>query len=374
MAEYSRFAKGSYTVPTGVTQPIYLPFQPTAVHLLNATTFATNTANLVNEVWWDVALGQGTALMTFVGASATYYLSTDTVTTSGISTFSNGLSLQYGPQVQIVSATAASPAVFTVASGAGPAVGDVVVFEGLYQSSTTGMIQMCGMPFKVSAATATTFTVVWTATGSNYTALSASPTGAYYRKVLNPYLYLPGVTFISAINTSTSLITTTTNHNYVVGQEVAFRIPSAWGTTQLNSLPNNSIPGSPIYGYVTAVNSNTTFTVNISMTGYTAFNPNVTIAQVQAGLSFPQVVAVGDVNTGGVQYSGGALYPSPVFPTATSGVSTINGPAIQGAFVNNTRQGFTVGNGVGAINSSAIMGGVAGNTMLWEAWIPDFGT
>ena len=175
------------------------------------------------------------------------------------------------------------------------------------------MPQISGMTFVISAVgDADHFSVVWPGGGSNYTALSGSPAGATVKKVLYPWLYSPGVAYIEAITTgTTTTIVTTAPHNYVVGQEIAFRIPQAWGTTQLNSLPDVLIPGSPIYGYVTSVTNSTTFVCNINSTGYTAFNTNLTVAQM-VGQSFPQVVAVGDVNSGGVAYSGGALYPSPL--------------------------------------------------------------
>jgi len=91
------------------------------------------------------------------------------------------------------------------------------------------------------------------------------------------------------------------------------------------------------------------------------------------GQSLPQVVSVGDVNSGGVAYSGGALYPSPVFPTSSGGTSSINGPAISGAFVNNTSQGFLVGLGVGAVQSSALLL-TASSVYLWEAFLYDYGS
>ena len=82
------------------------------------------------------------------------------------------------------------------------------------------------------------------------------------------------------------------------------------------------------------------------------------------GQSFPQVVAVGDVNSGGVAYSGGALYPSPL----VNGVSTINGPAISGAFVNNTSQGFIVGVGAAVSDASSTLVGANGNVFYWQAF------
>ncbi len=207
----------------------------------------------------------------------------------------------------------------------------------------------------------------WNGNQSNYTALSGSPTGAFVKKVLYPSLYVPGVSIIEAITTgSTTTIVTTAPHNLVVGQEVAFRIPTVWGTTQLNSLPNSTIPGSPIYGYVITVTDARTVVVNINSTGYTAYNSNQPVASVP-GLSFPQMVAVGDINTGGVQISSGSpLYPPPKFLQENGSFeSTINGPAIQGAFVNNTSQGFILGAGLAVAAQAA-------QVIYWRAFLHDY--
>lgn len=368
MTEYSRAAKGTFT-STGASKAIYLPFQPTLVRLTNYSAAATPANHGVPFANWDSNMGQGFAVEQVF--NATPVLSTDVVTSNGISTFGAGLALQFGAQQQIIGATKASPIVFNVTAH-GYSVGDIIMLEGLYQSATTGMPQIAGMLFQISAVgDADHFTVVWNGNQSNYTALSGSPTGAFVRKVLYPFLYLPGVNFISAVTTgTTTTITTTTAHNFVVGQEIAFRIPSQWGITQLNSLPNNTIPGSPVYGYVTSITSNTVFVCNINSTGFTAYANNPTVASVP-GLTFPQVLAVGDVNSGGAAYSGGALYPSPSFPTSSGGVSTINGPAISGAFVNNTRQGFLIGAGAGATDTSSVLVGANGNVILWEAYYLD---
>lgn len=339
MAEYSKIAKGHVTT-TGGTVPVYLPFQPTSVKWWNLTAYTSAATGYVSNGYWDVSMGQGAALYETVTASTLALVGNGT-TSGGISTFSAGVMLQFGAQKQIIGATAANPIVFNVTAH-GYVVGDIVMFEGLYQSATTGMPQISGMPFVISAVgDADHFSVVWPGAGSNYTALSGSPTGAYVKKVLYPFLYAPGVAFIEAVTTgSTTTIVTTAPNNFVVGQQVGFAVPASWGTSQLNEFPNNTIPGSPQYGYVISITNSTTFVVSINSTSYTAFNTNQTVAAVKAGLSFPQVFAVGDVNTGGVQISSGSnLYPSPV----VNGVSTINGPAIQGAFVNNSRQGFSFG-------------------------------
>ena len=303
MTEYSKIAKVTFT-STGATKAINLPFQPNLIRLFNYTAAVTPATHGVPFAYWDSTMGQGTAVEQVF--NATPVLTTDVVTANGFSTFAAGLSLQFGPKQQIIGATAANPIVFNVTAH-GYAVGDIVQFEGLYQSPTTGMSQIAGMNFVVSAVgDANHFSIVWPGAGSNYTALSGSPVGAFVRKVLYPFLYAPGVSFIEAITTgATTTVVTTTPHNLVVGSEVAFRIPTSWGTVQLNSLPDVLIPGSPIYGYVISVTNSTTFVVNINSTGYTAFNTNQTIASVP-GLSFPQVLAVGDVNTGGLPISPGS--------------------------------------------------------------------
>jgi hypothetical protein len=137
-------------------------------------------------------------------------------------------------------------------------------------------------------------------------------------------------------------------------------------------LPNETNPGRPIYYFVQSIQSNTQFTCTALSSGVTAFNSNQPVSSVP-GLQLPQVVAVGDVNTGGIPFSGGALYPSPSFPTFSGGVPTINGPAISGAFVNNTSQGFLIGLGTGTVDTSALLL-TASSTYIWEAIYYDFGS
>lgn len=372
MTEYSRMAKGRFT-STGAAQIVNLPFVPDFVEFINYTAAASGADNGVPMAWWDANMGQGVAVIDRFQAAN--QLTTDTVDSNGISTFTAGLLLQYGASQAVSTITKADPAVVTSVSAHGLASGDVVIFQNLYQTATTGMPQIDGIPFTVTVTGATTFTIPWNTNQSNYTAYdtATATSDATFKKVLYPYLYAPGVNIISAITTgSTTTIDTTSAHNFVVGQEVAFRIPSSWGTIQLNSLPNTTIPGSPIYGYVVSVTDYNTVVVNINSSSYTAFNSNQTVASVP-GLSYAQIVAVGDVNTGGVPISSGSvLYPPPFTrPIGTTTVNTINGPAIQGAYFNNTSQGFIIGAGTAQGDSSAILIGAVSDVIYWRAFIHD---
>lgn len=344
--EYDRQAQGLVSSTGGATSVI-LPFTPNAIEIFNATR-ATAGAG-VTRAWWQSEMGQGAAGLVTTGSSIDLTSYITSATGTGFTTFQAALANQYGPSVQINTITKVAGApVITTLTAHGLVTGNVVIFQNLYQTATTGMQQLCNIPFVVTKTGANTFTIAIDNSGSMFTAYNytTATVQGTVKQVLYPFLYAPGVSTISAITLgATTTVDTATPHNFVVGQEVAFRIPSAYGTTQLNSLPNVVIPGSPIYGFVTVVNSTTEVVVNINSTGYTAFT-QPTVAQVLAGLAPAQILAVGDVNSGSNQFG--------FNPPLVNGIATINGPAIAGAYLNNTNQGFIIGASVAATASDSI--------------------
>jgi hypothetical protein len=387
MAEYSRIAKGSFVAVSGQTSAVInLPFQPDFVEVWNYTNIAAGvTDSTITRAYWDnkmVDPTSGNPITMIEGYSSTGALIYDNIITNGISSFAAGLLLQYGPTQQIASTTK-SGNIITTASAHGYAVGDTVIMQGLATGVTNNAYRLLnGIPFTiVTVPTTTEFTISWNTNQSSYTALSGSPAGALVKKVLYPFLYLPQDNFISAVTTGAAqtVIQTTMYHNLELGQEVAFRVPSFWGMTQLNSLPNTLIPGSPIYGYVTAITGtvngvtldNWHVAVNINSSNYTAFTTNQTT--IPTSITPAQIVAVGDVNTGGVSigtYDTTTLYPSPAFPIPNNRVPTINGPAIKGAFVNNTEQGFVIGAGAPTVITGTTIV-TSASTILWRAYLSD---
>jgi hypothetical protein len=396
MAEYSRLAKGSFTAATGQTSAVVtLPFTPDYVEVWNLTNIGSAAlAGNILRAYWDNNIPPYTpsgksASQTMVEVyNATPAVIYDTVYTNGvtggtapaagISAFSGGIALQYGATQQISGITKANPAVVTTVSAHGYNVGDTVIMQGIALSTTNNMQLLNGVPFTITAVgSSTTFTIKWDSSGSNYTAISGSPAGALVKKVLYPFLYLPEdnvVSFVTLGNTTT--VATTMYHNFEVGQEIAFRIPPLWGVTQLNSLPNVLIPGQPIYGYVSSVTDNWTFVCTINSTAFTAYTNNFTMtAATLSGLTYPQTLSVGDVNTGGQIYGLNGttiLYPPPFYPTSTNRVPSINGPAIRGAFTNNTSQGFIIGNGTPQEQAGTGTIVTSGAEVLWHAYLHDF--
>ena len=359
MAEYSKMAHGIFTTTTSVSGAVYLPFEPDFVQMWNLTASKTPTNAQVAWSMWNKFMPQGE------GISEVYEINNVLTTQSdyptGITSFSAALSLQFQAPIQISGMTIASSCIVTTAAVHSYGTGDIVVFQGLYETATTGMAQICGIPFVITVLSSTTFSIPWNTNQSNYIALTGSPTGAFVKKITYPFLYSPGVAYIQALTLgTTTVVNCTAPTNFVVGQEIAFRIPSLYGTTQLNPNQNQLIPGSPVYGVITQINNAQNFTCNINSSNFTPFSSNVPISAVP-GLSFAQVLAIGDLNTGGVQYSGNNLYPSPV----VNGFSTINGPAISGSFVNNSRNGFIFG-------ANAGLNGVAGQKIYWQAYSHDY--
>lgn len=382
MAEYSRLASGT-VLSSGNDTMVQVPFIPDFIEISNRTRAVAGAG--VTRAWWYKNMGQGSAFLDTFGTGDEFIApiggtsSGALVSGTGFSTFMAGLALQYGPVYSFATGTftisKANPALVTTSVAHNLVSGNVVIFANLSQTSTTGMQQIAGIPFVVTVTGATTFTIPWNTNQSNYTAFnSATSTGnvGSFKKILYPALYVPGTAVISAITLgATTTVVTTAPHNFVVGQEVAFRIPSipgvlppAWGTTELNSLPNVLIPGSPIYGYVVSVTNSTTVVVNIDSTTYTAFNNNFPFLSFP-GRTPPQIVAVGDVNTGGWPISAGSdLYPSPLVYDGF-GIAqrrTINGPAIQGAYINATFMGFVIGDSVA---------GTAEDVIYWRAYMHD---
>lgn len=101
---------------------------------------------------------------------------------------------------------------------------------------------------------------------------------------INADYYQPNVFVISNLSLGPqTVVTTSVDNNYVVGQLVRLLIPNAYGSSQISGQE----------GYVTSINSDDQFVVGINSTLANAFIPSPSY-----GPTPPQVVAIGDVNTG----------------------------------------------------------------------------
>jgi hypothetical protein len=110
---------------------------------------------------------------------------------------------------------------------------------------------------------------------------------------INPQYYQPSQFEISAISlVSTTIVTTTINNNYVIGQTVRLLIPATYGSIQLNEQQ----------GQVIDIPSPNQVTINVNSTNVDAF-----VASPTYGPTKPQILAIGDVNSGQINASGRAV-------------------------------------------------------------------
>jgi hypothetical protein len=129
------------------------------------------------------------------------------------------------------------------------------------------------------------------------------PTPPYNNPPIEPQYFQPSQFYISSITLGiNTTITTIKNHNYVIGQAIKLIIPPANGCRQLNE----------VTGYVILIPTANSVTTTI--------NSSMNVDQFVSSFSFnqPQILAVGDVNTGIISSTG----------------ATIRRIAISGAFVN----------------------------------------
>jgi len=97
--------------------------------------------------------------------------------------------------------------------------------------------------------------------------------------------YEPQFFFISSITLGqTTTVTTTTSQDYVIGQECRLIIPPTNGCRQLNEKK----------GIVKAIQSPTQVVLNIDS------SQNVDAFQTSSATTQPQILAIGDINTGAI--------------------------------------------------------------------------
>lgn len=114
------------------------------------------------------------------------------------------------------------------------------------------------------------------------------PVSPYNNVPINAQYYEPSQFFISAIALGqTTLVTTTVDHNYVVGQSVRLVIPYFNGTSQLNEQQ----------GLVISIPNTNQVIINIDSSRYSLFKTSTYPTQ-------PQILAIGDINSGNINTSG----------------------------------------------------------------------
>ena len=109
------------------------------------------------------------------------------------------------------------------------------------------------------------------------------PTPAYTNPPIQPQFYQPSRFIVTSITLGAdTLVTTSVNHNYVIGQLTRLLVPQPYGTYQLNEQS----------AYVIAIPAPNQVLLNINSSLYNAF-----VSSPAYSPTTPQILAIGDINT-----------------------------------------------------------------------------
>lgn len=126
-----------------------------------------------------------------------------------------------------------------------------------------------------------------------------------------PEYFRPDVYFITGITQGLmTTITTNVANQYVIGQQVRFVIPNMYRMIQLDEQQ----------AYVLTIVDPTSFKVGIDTRAYNTFDPSPPY-----GPTRPQVMAIGDVNTGVSNNPNGRVNQGTTIPGAFINTSPIEG-------------------------------------------------
>lgn len=114
------------------------------------------------------------------------------------------------------------------------------------------------------------------------------PVPPFANPPIQPQFYKPMTYAINAlVRGETTLVTTTINHDFSIGQQVRFVIPPTGGIRELNQ----------VTGYITAIPMANQVTIDLDTRGMEAFNYTGTDP-------FSYLLPIGDVNSGVINASG----------------------------------------------------------------------
>lgn len=201
------------------------------------------------------------------------------VTTAGFTFVADTANQTPSAAVAVTAITAASPAVISSASPA--VVGDTVRVYG-----TTGMLQVGGWDFTVSAVNPG---VTQSLNNMPAAGFAAPATAGFIRIIPFAPRFYPFNRRITAITLGNpTVIALNVTHFYTVGQHVKIKVPAAYGTIELDGLHGNiSAIGTAIGGCTN------TISVDIDSTGFSAFAfPTSAVAAV--GVDVPEITPMGE--------------------------------------------------------------------------------
>lgn len=242
---------GSFT-SAGTAKKINLPADCDFMRVINSTQLATTQATGRGCVFeWQRGLADGYGWM-WTKQNASNALDLEQITSGGFTLVQS----VPAPEAQVTGTalTAATPAVAT-ANSHGYSVGDRLRVYG-----TTGMLQIAGMEFTVTAVGG----------ANNYTlgylpaaGFAAPATAILSRRLPSTDLVEPGFRYITNVTQAAqAVVTMSVSHPYQIGELLFFRLPNQFGMGELDG---------KVAKVVAISSANNTVTIDLDTSGYTAF-------------------------------------------------------------------------------------------------------
>ena len=287
---------GSFTSDSSVARhDVVLPAgEPDFFRIRNRTAWGDDAAETSVEANWWKGMAQDSA-QTIDQAVTSGALSSEAITSAGFRFLDT-----WNPPVFAALATSgtditnAEPAVATMADTGVISVGDIVRV-----TDSTAMLQIAGMDFQVSAVSANTNITLQL----DASAFAAAATAGNIR-LIYPGRFYPRWRYIVPLEdalgisqAAQAIVCTSVNHDFSVGEKVSFRVPSAYGMSEVNNVSATVVSigvMSEGASYSTAVSASgyNAFRVDLDTSGYTAF-AFPTSAAFAAGLSNAIVLPAG---------------------------------------------------------------------------------
>ena len=292
-------AKGSF-ISDGAARTLEFPCPIDYFLVRNRSLWGTAPTAVVESTWHrGYADGQATHI-TEGGGSA---LTATATAAAGLGFYEiDFTNTEPGPLVATGTAvTNATPGV--VADATSPAVGNIV-----RMLNTTGMLQISGLEFEVTAVTPGVNFTLGYMVGAGY---AAAATNADYR-ILPNARFFPRRRWIQNITAAAAaVVSTSVAHGYAVGARITINNPDAnFGMPEIHGLT----------GTVTAVTANT-ITTDINSAAFTAF-AYPTSAIAATGVTHPTVTPFGEVATILTQATDNTLRSGLRLETAVVGLNT----------------------------------------------------
>ena len=348
MLPYSFIGQGTFTNPaTVVSVNVALNDQPDWFFVKNLTNWgkaSTADAAIYGEWFSNMAAGSylGLGQPSASGASITTYA---TGGTSGGFTFINSAS---PPTFASLPGTTISHTALTIlmSSTAGLNVGDYVKII-----NPVGMLQLAGITAQITAvspSTSITLGYIATAVGAGLN-LVADGTACSVMKYY-PGQFQPKKLQVLYVTQATQAKVYFDQPNpYVPGQLVDFYIPTTYGMIQLNALTGQP-GGAARVLTVTNTASESSITINVNTSGFTAFQYPTTAKAIGASVPTPPFCV--PAGSGVIPFNGSATVPQ-----------SPPGTTLLDAFDNLNQYYMNIG---------VTAAGAASTTMQWFAFKADF--